>query len=51
MRFTQAMHILKLIIKISAPLKQICNDSKVTEFEMIDTKIPLYCICSNVRID
>ena len=27
-----------------------CNDSKITEFEMIDKKF-LYCICSNISVD
>ena len=28
-----------------------CYDSKITEFEMIDTKKILYCLCDDVWID
>ena len=28
-----------------------CNDSKITEFEIIDTPKLLYCLCGNIQID
>ena len=44
--------ILVSILPLSTVAKQLfCNDSEITECEMIDTKKLIYCICSNISID
>ena len=40
--------ILVIVLPLSIGAKIYCNDSKITEFEMVDTKKLLYWLCSKV---